>query len=189
MDHYSAENALKRLIEGNKQYTELNEICYENLDNVRNQTFEIQRPFAAIITCADSRIPAELIFNQNIGDLFVIRIAGNIINDEIIGSLEFAIDYLKINLIVLMGHSNCGAVKAALGEENYPEHLQKIVKKIKKNIKKIETSDDNAYENAIEENVRTSINQVEKHFHNREGLKIVGAHYCLKSGKVELLEQ
>ena len=113
----SAEEALKRLKEGNKRYAADNPLpIKENLrdQDRRNDTVDGQKPWAIVLTCADSRVAPELIFDTGIGELFVIRVAGNIANTSSIASIEYAVHELKTQLIVVLGHQNCGAVKAAL---------------------------------------------------------------------------
>jgi len=106
------EKALELLKEGNQRFVSNNQINRDLLEQVR-QTASGQRPFAVVLGCIDSRVPAELIFDQGIGDILNVRIAGNIVNDDILGSLEFACKVLDSALIVVLGHSRCGAVSGA----------------------------------------------------------------------------
>ncbi|HEY0299057.1 MAG TPA: carbonic anhydrase family protein [Arachidicoccus sp.] len=110
--HISAEEALRLLKEGNNRF--VNNIS-KNRDLLQKvlETKEEQKPFAAILSCMDSRVPAELIFDQGIGDIFSVRIAGNIISENVLGSLEYAVEVAGSKLIVVMGHTNCGAIKGA----------------------------------------------------------------------------
>jgi carbonic anhydrase len=129
------ESAIQELIEGNKRFSanQLSSIQHD-LDALKNRTVDKQEPFAAILACADSRVPVELIFDQTICHLFVVRIAGNIVTPEIIASLEYAVAVLGIEALLVLGHANCGAVKAAMKADTVPgqisslyQHLQPAV--------------------------------------------------------------
>lgn len=120
--------ALNRLKEGNERFTNNTSIHQDYLSQVK-ATSGGQNPFAAILGCIDSRVPAEIIFDQGIGDIFNVRIAGNILNDDIIGSLEFATQIAGAQLIVVLGHTSCGAVKGAL-EKAELGHLTGLVQKL-----------------------------------------------------------
>jgi carbonic anhydrase len=129
------DGALQELAEGNQRFSanQMTSIQHD-LDMLKNKTVDKQEPFAAILSCADSRVPVELIFDQTIGHLFVVRIAGNIVTPEIIASLEYGVAVLGIKALVVLGHANCGAVKAAMKADPVPgqisslyQHLQPAV--------------------------------------------------------------
>src|SRR5436305_10408878 len=105
--------AMSRLKEGNGRYTNGNPQHPRQSSEEREKLTKSQHPFAIVLGCADSRVPAEIVFDQGLGDLFVVRVAGNVIDDQSLGSIEYAVDHLAVRLIVVLGHQRCGAVKAA----------------------------------------------------------------------------
>lgn len=119
--------ALTELVEGNKRFTSGRMTAYEHdLAILKQHTEEKQEPFAAVLSCADSRVPVELVFDQSIGHIFVARVAGNVITPEIIGSLEFGAAVLGTKVILVMGHSNCGAVKATMQGKDVPGQISSL---------------------------------------------------------------
>jgi carbonic anhydrase len=119
--------ALAELMEGNKRFTSGKMTAYEHdLIILKQHTEEKQEPFAAVLSCADSRVPVELVFDQTIGHIFVTRVAGNVITPEIIGSLEYGAAVLGTKVILVMGHSNCGAVKATMQGKNVPGQISSL---------------------------------------------------------------
>lgn len=119
--------ALTELVEGNKRFTSGRMSAYEHdLAILKQHTEEKQEPFAAVLSCADSRVPVELVFDQSIGHIFVARVAGNVITPEIIGSLEFGAAVLGTKVILVMGHSNCGAVKATMQGKDVPGQISSL---------------------------------------------------------------
>lgn len=119
--------ALTELVEGNKRFTSSRMTAYEHdLAILKQHTEEKQEPFAAVLSCADSRVPVELVFDQSIGHIFVARVAGNVITPEIIGSLEFGAAVLGTKVILVMGHSNCGAVKATMQGKDVPGQISSL---------------------------------------------------------------
>ena len=126
------EAALQALVEGNRRFAanQLTSIQHD-LDVLKSHTADKQEPFAAVLTCADSRIPVELIFDQTIGHIFVTRVAGNITTPEIIASLEYAVAVLGVKAVLVLGHSNCGAVKAALKSDTVPGQISTLYRPIR----------------------------------------------------------
>lgn len=119
--------ALSELMEGNKRYTAGKMTSFEHdLAILKQHTEEKQEPFAAVLSCADSRVPVELIFDQSIGHIFVTRVAGNIVTPELIGSLEYGAAVLGVKVILVMGHSNCGAVKATMQGKDVPGQISSL---------------------------------------------------------------
>jgi carbonic anhydrase len=118
--------AIQRLLDGNRRYVANRLTAENNLGALRKQTAETQHPFAGVLACADSRVPVELVFDQSIGQIFVTRIAGNVVTPEIIASLEYAVAELAINAILVLGHTNCGAVKAAMKLETVPGQISAL---------------------------------------------------------------
>jgi len=127
--------ALETLVAGNKRFAanQLTSIQHD-LEVLKNHTADKQQPFAAVLTCADSRIPVELIFDQTIGHIFVTRVAGNIATPEIIGSLEYAVAALGVKTILVLGHSNCGAVKAAMKADTVPGQISTLYRSLRQGV-------------------------------------------------------
>src|SRR5713101_4418806 len=127
--------AISKLKEGNGRYTSGNLQHPGQTAERRTELANTQHPFAAILSCSDSRVPPEIVFDQGLGDLFVVRVAGNVINDEGLGSIEYSVDHLDSRLIVVLGHQSCGAVKAAketiTAKGKAPGHIQSLVTAIK----------------------------------------------------------
>lgn len=163
-----------------------------------------QDPFAVILGCSDSRVPAEIIFDQGLGDLFVIRVAGHIVEPSQIGSVEFAAERFGIRLVVVLGHSGCGAVTATLEELQRPSearspNLASIVNKIRPTVAALISEGDPAdpeplIDRAVRANIRASVNDLRekspilRDLLDRQRLLIVGAEYSLKTGVVEFLD-
>ncbi|MBR3267877.1 MAG: carbonic anhydrase [Oscillospiraceae bacterium] len=180
----SAEKALNILKDGNELYLHAKIGC-GNISQERRQitTEQGQHPYAVIVTCSDSRVIPEYIFSSGIGDLFVIRVAGNVIDSHQLGSIEYAADHLGIRLIVVLGHDCCGAVGAAIHHD--PDgYIKFITDEIKLAIGN-ETDD---YK-ACCMNVRRSVSRIESSLQiqheEANGLKVIGALYRLETGKVE----
>ena len=172
-------NALERLKEGNKIYlnsaTGVGDVSpSKRLDTSKNG----QRPYAVIVSCSDSRVIPESIFSAGIGELFVIRVAGNVVDDYQLGSVEYAVEHLGCKLVVVMGHTGCGAVSAALHQNC--GHVKKITDEIKRAIG-LETDADKA----AQLNVKQSVSKIEQGLRGVEGLVVVGALYHTDSGIVD----
>lgn len=189
-----SEEALQRLIEGNKRYTQSKTICHEDWDVKRTTLLKAQRPFSVIISCSDSRVPPEIIFDQTLGDLFVIRLAGNVVDELALGSIEYGVTQLKASLIMVLGHSNCGALDAALKEMKFDNHIQSIINALQPAIKSVQEESGDRLEKAIKSNVRHVVSQLKSAqpvlapLVSKESLKIIGGYYKLDSGQVELID-
>lgn len=188
-----AERALRRLIEGNKRYVTEH---YAEIDvglERREKLAEYgQRPFAVIVSCSDSRVPPEIVFDQGSGDLFVVRTAGEVVDDIALGSVEYAVEHLAVNLIVVLGHEDCGAVKAAVEDSDEPSYIALVVEAIKPAVEKAKMQHGDLLDNAIRENVYLNMCRIEASDLIRESmftgyLKIVGAVYCMHNGRVKFL--
>ncbi len=194
----TAEEALRRLIDGNERFlrgkTRFPTIRKTILRELANQ----QRPFATILGCSDSRVPPELLFDAGFGDLFVIRVAGNTISDDIAGSMQYAGVHLKTPLFVVLGHEGCGAVSAALEARfagvRHHSRIAKLVKNIVPAIKTLNSkmSPSRLLSKAVEANVRWSIKRIHQSPEGKarlaEGrLKLVGAICDIKTGRVRFL--
>ena len=153
-----------------------------------------QNPFAIILTCADSRVVPEYVFNQGLGDIFVLRVAGNIADPFELGSMEYAVEHLHVPLIVVLGHSKCGAVDAALGEHKPAGNLGKLVAEIQVG-QDLPKENAAALETAIKNNARhqaaslTKRSEVLKEFVEHKKVRIVSGVYSLETGKVEWLKE
>ncbi len=188
------ELALEILKEGNDRFVK-NLKTNRNLLQQVNETSESQHPFAVILSCIDSRVPAELIFDQGLGDIFSIRIAGNFINEDILGSMEFACKIAGAKLVVILGHSNCGAIKGACDNAQLG-NLTKLLSHIRPAVADIAESGDRTSNNmdfvqkVAENNVEIAINQVKERSPVLAGMitsreiGLVGGMYSVKTGKV-----
>lgn len=211
MNEVKSEMALLKLVEGNQRFIS-NLISTHSISHQlkRESLVNAQKPFAVILSCSDSRVPSEIIFDQGLGDLFVIRVAGNIVAPSLIGSVEFAVTTFGTELVVVMGHSNCGAVSAALdvqlqGKKMISDNVGDIVGRISSSIDSVIAEEKKSTKNIIDHstlldkciraNVLSSIEQLTNGSKVLDGLeksgklKIVGAEYSLSSGKVEFISQ
>lgn len=185
----SADEALQRLRQGNEKYLEASVNPGNISPAVRKDTYENgQHPYAIIITCSDSRVIPEGIFSAGIGELFVIRVAGNVINDFQLGSVEYAADHLGSKLVVVLGHTNCGAVGAAVSG-----HADGFIKAITDEIKAAIGEETDPYK-ACCLNVKHGIGQIESSLKipaggEKDGVKVIGAVYHIEDGRVEFMEQ
>lgn len=181
------------LVEGNKRFVQ-NLKAQRNLKDQVIETSKGQYPFAVILSCIDSRVPVELVFDQGIGDVFSVRVAGNIINEDILGSIEYACKVAGSKIVVVMGHTKCGAVTAAC---NHVElgNITPLLEKIQPAVKAVEANISQMNNDAIEQvsvlNVELSIARIRKESQILEDLEqegsieIVGAMYDVSTGKVE----
>lgn len=201
----TATEALERLKEGNQRFVS----GVRSIDTLVKQTQREelvggQTPFAIILGCSDSRVPAELVFDQGLGDLFVIRVAGNIVAPSQVGSVEFAAEVFGTQLVVVLGHSMCGAVKATLDvlespPENASSNLLSIVNRIRPTVEplfetELKKDPGKLLESCIHANILASTNhlrsgsQILENLVQQGKLKIVGAEYSLESGCVTFFD-
>jgi len=194
----AGDESLQKLMDGNKRYVEGKPINKDLSDSRRNDILKNgQHPFATIVSCSDSRVPPEHIFDQGLGDIFIIRVAGNVVDSIALGSVEYGTEHVHTPLLVLLGHSDCGAVKATLGAKEVPEgNIGAIVKKVMpaaKKAKKKGGSKEEVLETAIKENVMNVYadvmkSPVIKELVHEGKLKIVTAEYDLATGKVNMID-
>lgn len=201
----SALEAVKRLQEGNQRfYSDESRSIARTCTERRQELLEEQTPFAVILGCSDSRVPAEIVFDEGLGDLFVIRVAGNVVAPSQIGSVEFAVETFGTKLVVVLGHSSCGAVKSTIEElerpsENRSPNLRSIVDRVRPSLEslletKANISEEDFLTQAVRANIRASANQLRRSSEILENkiesndLLVVGAEYCLETGKVEFFD-
>jgi len=201
----AARAALERLREGNRRFV-ADDRGRESLATQarRNQLTAGQEPFAAILGCSDSRVPVEIVFDQGLGDLFVIRVAGNIVAPSQVGSVEFAAEQFGTRLVVVLGHSQCGAIEATLAQLQHPtqkpsRNVQSIVDRVRPSLEGLLATelrhDPQALaREAVRANIRASASQlrhgsqlIEQLIQN-DGLLVVGAEYSLATGVVEFFD-
>lgn len=191
------DEALARLLEGNRRYVSNKAFCPNESATARTRLATGQAPFAIILGCSDSRVPPEVVFDFGLGDLFVIRVAGNIVEDAGVGSIEYAIEHLGTPLVVVLGHERCGAVKATIetleaGAEA-PGRIGELVRKLKPAVEASAKTPGDKVANAVKENVRRMVSELAglepflKEKVEAGKVKVVGAHYDLDSGVVELV--
>jgi carbonic anhydrase len=181
------ESALQTLIEGNQRFStnQLNSF-QQDLDILKKHTIDKQEPFAAVLSCADSRVPVELIFDQTIGHVFVTRIAGNIATPEIIASLEYGVAVLGIKVLLVLGHRNCGAIKAAMKSDTVPGQISALYQHLKPAV----DQSDGKFAKAVELNTKYQADllgtssTVIKEALKAGKLKITSGVYDLETGKV-----
>lgn len=188
-----AKEALQKLMDGNKNFVSLKS-QHPNQDVERRlELTKGQNPFAVILGCSDSRIPPEIIFDQGFGDLFVIRVAGNIIDDNILGSVEYAVEHLGVQLVMVLGHEKCGAVSATVKGGTDHSHIGCLLKEIQPAVDKAKTRKGDLIDNSIRNNVQLVVNNLKKsepvlaEFVHEKKLIIVGAYYDLDTGKVDII--
>ena len=185
----SPDEALQELLAGNQRFAanQLTSIEHD-LAVLKDRTVDKQEPFAAVLSCADSRVPVELVFDQTIGHIFVTRVAGNLVTPEIIGSLEYGVGVLGVKALVVLGHSGCGAVKAAMKADTVPGQISSLYPHLRQAVEQSGGS----FEKAIEDNakiqaelLRTS-STVIRDAVKAGSLKVAAGVYDLASGKVTL---
>lgn len=199
-------DALNRLREGNRRFTENLSSTDPFVSHTRRMDLTMsQEPFAIILGCSDSRVPAEIVFDQGLGDLFVIRVAGNIIAPSLVGSVEFAADRFGTRLVVVLGHSMCGAILATIEELQAPQdsknshNIQAIVNRVRPSVEGlmdtgIALDHDALVRQAVRMNIRASANHLRhgsellETLIQNDDLLVVGAEYSLETGVVDFFD-
>jgi carbonic anhydrase len=201
----AANEALERLKDGNRRFVSDLPSLHAFTDHARRRELAAgQEPFAIILGCADSRVPAEIVFDQGLGDLFVIRVAGNIVAPSQVGSVEFAAERSGTRLVVVLGHSNCGAILATIEELGRPSdaqsrNLRSIVDRVRPSVEPLLASGlanqpEALVQAAVRANIRASANhlrhgsEVLEQLILKDGLVVVGAEYSLESGVVDFFD-
>jgi len=189
----NSEQALLSLKEGNERF--ISKKCTHPNQSAERQDEVVkgQHPFAAILSCSDSRVPPEIIFDQGIGDLFIIRVAGNILSDEILGTIEYAAEHLGIPLVLVLGHQKCGAVQAAVSGGEVPGKIQRLVEALQPAVAKAKSLSGDPVENAVRANVEQTVELLKKskpimaELIHEGKVKVVGGYYSLETGRVTVL--
>ena len=204
MSSIAAREALERLKEGNRRFVSGSASLDTQATHVRRMEFVAgQEPFAVILGCSDSRVPVEIVFDQGLGDLFVIRVAGNIVAPSQIGSVEFAAERFGTRLVVVLGHTRCGAIQATLDDLQQPSaqslNLSSIVQRIRPAVEGLLATGlrhdhDALAREAVRANVRVSADYLRhgsavlERLIRKEGLQVVGAEYALETGVVDFFD-
>lgn len=196
----NADEALARLKLGNQRFMNDAPRHVHEKSSWRSMLVKAQKPFATVVGCSDSRVPPELIFDVGFGDLFTIRLAGNIIEEDVVGSLQYAVAHLHTHLVIVLGHEGCGAVTATveemLNKPTEPKHIESLIKAIKPGLSRLDLKQDRErlLQAAVEANVRWSMQQLlalpetPKALQNKN-VVLLGAVYELNSGRVRFLDQ
>ena len=188
--------AISKLKEGNGRYTGGNLQHPGQTAERRTELAKTQHPFATIVSCSDSRVPPEIVFDRGLGDLFIVRVAGNVINDEGLGSIEYSVDHLGTRLILVLGHQSCGAVKAAretiAAKGKAPGHIESLVAAIKPAVKATAKDD---LDTTIKANVKNVVQALRsstpilKAKVDSGDVQVIGGYYSLDTGAVTFLDE
>lgn len=193
----SPQEALFLLKEGNQRYSTGQTLKQDVSEKKRKSLVEKgQKPFAVIVSCSDSRVPPEIIFDQGLGDLFVIRVAGNILGPLTMGSVEYGVEHLGAPLLIVLGHDHCGAVKAAVEGGEAPGSIGTIVERIRPSVEIVRTSGATGsavYEHVENINIKAMVTELQaspviQEFLHKGSLSVLGAKYCQETGKVTFFE-
>lgn len=188
----SADAALQRLMEGNQRFVQQKSLCPDRSLARLTETAQAQHPFVTILSCADSRVSAEVVFDQGVGDIFDVRIAGNVVTPEALGSLEYAVVLLQTPLLMVLGHERCGAVTAAVQAEPLPGQISTFVKQIEPALDRVKADPGDLVENTVVANVQYQAERLLQSPLLAERvdagkLRIVGSRYDLDTGTVTLV--
>ena len=191
--NYTEENHYERLMAGNARFANGHPRHPGESLKHRTSVAHAQRPFALIITCSDSRVCPELIFDQGLGDIFVIRTAGNIISEIEMGSIEYAVEHLGVRFIGVMGHQNCGAIHALMEESDFPGHIHSIIDSLKTEIEIQPALEHHNLDEAIVANISHQVTSIMNDpliatLKNSAKLDIFGMYYSLESGQVKITD-
>ncbi|ADY25301.1 carbonic anhydrase [Deinococcus proteolyticus MRP] len=196
----SPEEAIRALEDGNARFFSGQARRPEISANERRAQIIGQTPFAAVLACSDSRVPVELVFDQGLGDLFVVRVAGNVVGESGLGTLEYAIRHLQVQLVLVLGHEGCGAVAAAMLTQaeidQEPEHLRRLIGQIQPSVQDLPAIRDKKarMREAVISNVRLQVHRLRQQAVIREAeasgrIRVIGGYYEIGSGAVDLLTE
>lgn len=185
-------HALEKLIAGNQRYVSGHLAHHHQSGSRMRAIAHGQHPFAIILGCADSRVPPEIIFDQGLGDLFVIRVAGNILDDAILGSIEYAVEELGTTLVLVLGHERCGAVAATVKHAAVSGHISTLLNAIQPAVNQAKAELGDLLDNAVRANIKLVVEQLKSSMPvaelvERGRLQIAGAQYNLEHGEVEII--
>jgi carbonic anhydrase len=189
-----ASDPVQRLLDGNKRYVNARRTHPRETSERRAAVATGQKPFAIVLGCGDSRVPPEIVFDQGLGDLFVLRVAGNVADDAVVGSIEYAAEHLGATLVVVLGHERCGACDAALNLHEVPGHLHAVIDPIAAAVRETAADSGDRLDNVVRRHVRNVVHVVSEskpvlaHLVEERKLKVVGARYDLDTGEVEILK-
>ena len=195
-DNLSAQDAIKKLTEGNERFIKLKEKHPDSNKKRRSEMLKGQHPFVVILSCSDSRVPPELIFDQGLGDIFEIRNAGNVLDEHVIGSIEYAVMHCGVKLIVIMGHQDCGAIAATLSgksETKYIKSLEDSIQPAVEDCKKqgLDVNSDNVVKAHVMQDIEELMSQDTElvKYMKENKVQVVPAYYHLDTGKVDFLNK
>ena len=190
----TSDQALTQLLRGNERFVAgWPDHPNQSARRRREVTEAGQHPFAVILSCSDSRVPPEIIFDQGLGDLFVIRVAGNVLDDIVLGTIEYAVEHLHAPLIMVLGHDQCGAVTAAVQGVEVRNHIQSLAEALRPAVAIARAQEGDVISNAIDANVHQAVTTLQAsepvlaHAVAEGQLKVAGARYNLDTGKVKLI--
>ena len=193
----NGDQALQKLLEGHQRYLAEQSTHPHQTARRRGEIAQHQNPFAVILGCADSRVPPEIIFDQGLGDLFVIRLAGHVLNDAVLGSVEYAVERLGVSLVLVLGHESCGAVTAAIRAveqgSSVPGHIGSLVDAIKPAVARAKTQPGDLIDNTVRANVTMIVEQLKTSLPllsvrvQSGSLKVIGARSDLDDGMLDII--
>jgi len=193
VQNLSADDALLKLKQGNERFVKFKMKHPDEYKARRAELVAGQHPFVATLSCSDSRVPTEIIFDQGLGDIFVIRNAGNVLDEHVLGSIEYAVEHAGVNLVVVLGHQSCGAVAAAMSGAKESPAIESLVKSIEPACEKCKKENIYTSDNVAKMHVKMDVEDILKdkelcEFMGKHNVKIVPAYYNLSTGKVEFLK-
>ena len=195
LENLSAQEALDKLKKGNKRFVQLQQKHPDESKQRRKEMLKGQHPFVVILSCSDSRVPLELIFDQGLGDLFEIKNAGNVLDNHVIGSIEYAVMHCGVKLIVIMGHQDCGAINATLSGVSETKYIQSLEDSIQPAVEQcklngLEVNSDNVVKAHVMQDIEELMAQDHDlvEYMKEHNVKIVPAYYHLDTGKVDFLK-
>lgn len=189
----NSKEALNKLLEGNQRFIQGTMGCKNSSIEQLREMANNHKPFAVVIGCSDSRVVPEIIFDQGLGELFVVRVAGNTVDNVCIGSVEYAVEHLNIPLVLVLGHTECGVFKTATSGDDVHHHLGSLVETAKKAVERIKDFEGCSLSNAIKENIHILVDKLQyssptiDKFIKEGKVEIRGALYDIKTGKIGVL--
>ncbi len=189
----TADEALQELMAGNQRYVSGQRTYPHQTSEHRTVVEERQQPFAVLLGCSDSRVPPEIVFDQGLGSLFVVRVAGHVVHNVVLASIEYAVEYLGVPLIMVLGHARCAAVTAAVHGDKVAPHISGVIRAIKPAVELARGRPGDLLPNSIQAHVQTVVGRLQRsqpilaRLVKGRRLTIVGAYYHLRTGVVDLI--